>query len=244
MRVDARGTRTPTTGAQLHCPSGVFEPTGTTELLIESILGFFSAGQSTLDLGCGCGIVGISLANHGIADEPVCFSDVSDLAVITTQGNCNRYGVTSDCRVGSTLDPWKGQRFDLVVSDVSGISTEVAAASSWFENVPCDTGLDGSELVLEVVERSCDHLTSSGSLVIPVLSLSNAERILRALEEKFDNVQEIGRKDWVFPPELKSQLPMMQRLKDLGAVSWEHRFGTQIWTTTIVCARTPANGGR
>ena len=59
-----------------------------------------------------------------------------------------------------------------------------------------------------------------------------------------DNVQEIGRKDWVFPPELKSQLPMMQRLKDLGAVSWEHRFGTQIWTTTIVCARTPANGGR
>ena len=43
----------------------VFTPTGTTETIIEGILENNNEKRTTLDLGCGCGVIGLSLFKNG-----------------------------------------------------------------------------------------------------------------------------------------------------------------------------------
>ena len=44
----------------------VFTPTKTTEVIIEGILKNNSQKKDTLDLGCGCGVIGLSLFKNGL----------------------------------------------------------------------------------------------------------------------------------------------------------------------------------
>ena len=44
-----------------------------------------------------------------------------------------------------------GYKFDIIVDDISGISEEVAKLSKWFENVPCNAGIDGTANIEEVL---------------------------------------------------------------------------------------------
>jgi methylase of polypeptide subunit release factors len=95
----------------------VFTPTGTTEAILEGILENDYEKRSTLDLGCGCGVIGLSLYKNGLIKEPLYASDVSDDAVA-----------------------WKCKKFERIVCDVSSISDEVAKISPWFNSVECQTG--------------------------------------------------------------------------------------------------------
>ena len=49
----------------------VFTPTGTTETIIEGILENNKEKRTTLDLGCGCGVIGLSLFKSGLIKEPL-----------------------------------------------------------------------------------------------------------------------------------------------------------------------------
>jgi methylase of polypeptide subunit release factors len=55
----------------------VFLPTGTSELLVRTISSQIKQSGSMLDLGCGTGLVGISLAKPGLINFIIYFSDRS-----------------------------------------------------------------------------------------------------------------------------------------------------------------------
>ena len=59
----------------------VFTPTGTTEAIIEAVLENNNQKKKTLDLGCGCGVIGLSLFNNGLINEPLYASDLSETAI-------------------------------------------------------------------------------------------------------------------------------------------------------------------
>ncbi len=87
-----------------------------------------------------------------------------------------RNGVAAQCRSGSLFDPWRGQRFNVIVDDVSGVAEPLDRLSGWYPPaMPGGAGPDGIRWVLEVLDQAPDFLTPGGQLVFPVLTLSREQ---------------------------------------------------------------------
>jgi ribosomal protein L11 methylase PrmA len=215
---------------------GVFSPTGTTKLLIEAVKQKIVDPASLLDLGCGTGVVGLALHLQGIVKSPLCASDLSEPAVICSEINFKRYECPFDVRQGSLFEPWLDHKFDVIVDDISGISREVADLSSWFQGVPCESGEDGTSLVVDIIREASKYLTGNGRFFFPVISLSNVDVLLDTAKNSFDTVEMVSRQEWPLPDELKQHMPLLERLNDEGIIKLEKRFGLVLWYTEIYCA--------
>ena len=210
-----------------------FYPTGTSEFLIKSVCEKINKPGSILDLGCGVGIVGISLAKLGKATSPLYLSDASDDAIKLTNINADIHGISVDARFGSLYEPWSKMRFDYIIDDVSGISEEIAKISPWFKNVPCASGYDGSDLVIEVLSQAPEYLSTNGKIFFPILSLSNSNKILVSAKQIFKNVNFLARKTWPLPTEMKPHLEIVRTLAKNGIIEIEEKFGMIMWHTDI-----------
>jgi len=218
---------------------GVFTPNTTSELLISAVNKTISKPVKMLDLGCGTGVVGLSLWLEGLVTEPMFASDLSVPSVSCSQENFNRYRCKADIRCGSLFEPWSNEKFDVIVDDISGISQDVASVSPWFGGVPCDTGSDGTSLILDILRNASRHLLEGGNFFFPVLSLSNVDELLKAAKDNFNSVKLIERKEWPLPKELKSHMPLLQKLSANGAIKLEERFGMFLCYTEVYLAREP-----
>jgi len=229
------------TGKEIELKSalGVFTPNATTNLLIQAVKDTIVAPTNLLDLGCGTGVVGIALHLDGLISTPLYASDLSQSAVHCSRENFVRYGCSADVRGGSLFEPWFGEKFDVIVDDISGIAQSVADVSPWFQGVPCDTGEDGADLVVEIIRNAPQYLNEGGYFFFPVLSLSNVDKLLRVAKEKFAIVERVGRQDWPLPKELKAHMPLLQRLHKEGSIKLEERFGMVLCYTEVYCATNP-----
>ena len=213
---------------------GVFHPTDTSDILIEACRRAISAPKKILDLGCGCGVVGITLAKMGLCKGPVFASDLSGEAVELARKNAERMSIEYIARQGSLFDPWKDEKFDIIVDDVAGISDEIAGISPWYpDGVPCDAGQDGIKWIVRVIEQSRDHLTDGGALIFPVLSLSNESMIIKALNEFFPCHEILLKKDWFLPDEMGGRTDILLPLIKGGSISCQKKYGKWIWHTHV-----------
>jgi len=73
-------------GLNFDVHQGVFSPNKTTELLLEAVLKCSLEGKSALDLGCGCGIVGITVTKLARLVRG-CGSDISSAAIENAKAN-------------------------------------------------------------------------------------------------------------------------------------------------------------
>lgn len=218
---------------------GVFAPNTTTELIIDAVKKTISKSMTILDLGCGTGVVGLSLWFEGLSEEPVCASDLSVPSVFCSQENFRRHGCKADVRCGALFEPWANAKFDVIVDDISGISQDIAVVSPWFGGVPCDTGSDGTDLVLDILCNASKYLKEDGYFFFPVLSLSNVDSILKVAKENFKSVQLLNRTEWPLPKELKNHMTLLHKLSEKGAIKLEERFGMVLCYTEIYLAREP-----
>lgn len=222
-------------GTELRCEieDGVFKPTLTTELMLRAAAATGLTDARVLDLGTGCGVVGIAAAKLGLAREPVGLSDLSGRAVALTRRNAAAAGVAVDARIGSLLEPWNGERFDLIIDDVSGVAEDIAPLSPWFDGVPHRTGSSGVELTLEVVRNAPRHLLPGGALLLPVISLSAAATVIEAARLAFADVREMASQRWQLPREMLGHLDHLRRAKAEGRVDFEERFGMVLCYTSV-----------
>ena len=218
---------------------GVFAPNATTNLLIQAVKSTISKPANLLDLGCGTGIVGLALHFQDLISSPLYASDLSASAVHCSRENFERYACQADVRGGSLFEPWKDKKFDVIVDDISGIAQGVADVSPWFQEVPCDTGEDGTDLVLDIIRKAPQHLNEGGHFFFPVLSLSNVDMILQVANENFATVVRVGRQDWPLPADLKEHMPLLQELYAAGAIKLEEKFGMVLCYTEVYCATNP-----
>jgi 16S rRNA G1207 methylase RsmC len=218
---------------------GVFTPNTTTNLLIQAVRNTISKPVSLLDLGCGTGVVGIALHLQGLIKTPLYASDLSKPAVLCSRVNFARYACPAEVRDGSLFAPWTGDKFDVIVDDISGIAQSVADVSPWFQGVPCDTGKDGVALVVEIIRNAPQHLNEGGRFFFPVLSLSNVDKLLLVAKECFGTVERVGRQDWPLPAELKPHMPLLRKLKAEGSIKLEEKFGMVLCYTEAYCATDP-----
>lgn len=216
--------------------TAAFLPTGTSAVLIEGVKRTGLAYQRALDLGCGIGIVGIVLAHGGVIRPPVHASDLSAEAVELAARNYAAHGVDAVVRRGSLFEPWAGEKYDLVIDDISGVAEPVARLSPWFDNVPCDSGRDGTRLVCDVIEQAPAHLRPGGRLVLPVLSLSNRRKILDTAAKTFRNVDLLARKEWPLPKSMGAHAQELRALAAQGLIEVTEKFGMLVWSTEVYAA--------
>lgn len=220
----------------LNVAPGVFLPTGTTTLLIQAVKQAIPKAGAFLDLGCGTGVVGLALYLDGVVKGPLYASDLSESAVRCSRENFASHGCPAEVRGGSLFEPWVGHKFDVIVDDISGVAQDVAVVSSWFQGIPCETGKDGTDLVVTILRQAPNYLAPGGRFFFPVLSLSNVDVLLQTARANFSSVERIARLDWPLPPELNRHMPLLRKLAQEGSIKLQERFGMVLCYTEVYCA--------
>lgn len=114
-----------------------------------------------LDLGTGSGIQALAAGRHC---DAVVATDVSERALAFARFNAALAGADLDLRLGSLLEPVRGERFDLVVSNPPFVITPRGLVASAM--LPAydyrDAGRAGDALVAELVAGMGDVLAPGG----------------------------------------------------------------------------------
>jgi len=131
----------------------------------------FQEGESVLDVGCGYGPIGLSLAKaQGVA---VTMVDVNERALDLAKKNASRNGVEAQIFSSDVYEAVEGV-FDHVIS-----------------NPPIRAG---KKVVHQVIEEAYDHLNLSGTLTIVIQKKQGAPSAKAKMEEVFGNA-EVVKKD-------------------------------------------------
>ena len=147
------------------------------ELLIETLLPI-DLGKSLLDLGCGIGVIGLTLAyfHPGLN---VCLTDVNTRALSLCDANANTLRLS--------------QKVTILQSD---IYTKVEGKfDSIVSNPPIRAG---KKVTYEIYKGALEHLNGGGSLYIVIRKQQGALSVKSYLEQLFGNVTVLAREKGYF----------------------------------------------
>ncbi len=220
----------------------------------------------TLDLGTGCGIQALHAARHS---GHVVATDISDRALAFARFNAALAGLdagTIDLRSGSMLEPVRGERFDLVVSNPPFVITprgrRATADGTAGSDVPLyqyrDAGRTGDAIVQELVESVGEVLAEGG--VAQLLGNWEVRRGERWDERIGAWLDASGLDGWVVQRELQDPAQYAETwIRDGGttpdrdAAGWRDRYAAWLDDFAsrdvegigfgIVTLRRPAAGG-
>ena len=159
----------------LESDNGVFsknELDKGSELLIKELLPI-NLGENILDIGCGIGVIGLTLA-YFTPSLKVCLSDVNTRALSLCSANANSLKLS--------------QRVTILQSDI--YEKIEGKYSSIVSNPPIRAG---KKVTYEIYRGALDHLVDSGSLYIVVRKSQGAPSVMSYLEELFGNVALLAR---------------------------------------------------
>ena len=159
----------------LESDNGVFsknELDKGSELLIEQLLPI-DLGENILDIGCGIGVIGLTLA-YFHPSLKVCLTDVNTRALSLCNENANSLKLS--------------QRVTILQSDI--YQKIEGKYSSIVSNPPIRAG---KKVTYEIYKGALDHLIDSGSLYIVIRKNQGAKSVMSYLEELFGNVALLAR---------------------------------------------------
>ena len=125
-----------------------------------------------LDLCCGSGAIGISLAKI-CSNIKVTASDISEAAIAVASENADNLRAKVKFVKGDMFAPHAGKKFDMIVSNPPYIRT--AMISILQEEVKTheplgalDGGRDGLDFYRVIVDKAADHLKPGGFLMLEI----------------------------------------------------------------------------
>jgi len=152
----------------------VLIPRPETELLIEKIAEHIREGfapKKVLDVGTGSGAIIISLANMLKGKSEYFASDISAEALEVAKENAENLGLSdSICfRLGDLFEPWKGQKFDLIVANLpyvpeADLETLKPDLVNYEPHIALFSGEDGLTLYRKFFQEVGKHLNEHGKI--------------------------------------------------------------------------------
>lgn len=142
-------------------------PRQDTETLCEEALSF--GGDSVLDMCCGTGCIGISLAKLG--GMKAAFSDISPDCIALARENAALNGVEGEFFLGDLFENVTGKYF-LICSNPPYIpSGDIPSLQKEVQNEPMlalDGGDDGLDIYRRIAQQYKDYLLPGGHLLLEV----------------------------------------------------------------------------
>ncbi|WP_459994663.1 class I SAM-dependent methyltransferase [Marinitoga arctica] len=154
-------------------PSGVYgkkEIDKATQILIEHVE---INGKKILDIGCGYGVIGITLKKE-YPHIDIYMSDINNRAVEFSKINAKDNNIFADIRQGYLFEPWKNEKFDQIISNPPIVA--------------------GKKVWMNLIEGAFEHLNSEGSLQLVAFHNKGGSRIKDYMKKIFGNVSEVAKK--------------------------------------------------
>lgn len=162
-------------GLKFVCPPGIYHPTefSATRFMYRGLFNELPrVGRRVLDMGTGCGALGICLAATG---REATLVDINPAAVACAANNAalNRVQVRTLC--SDLFEAVPGEEFDLVVFNIPLLDKPVASA---LEVIACDPE---GRLFTRFMGEAPACLAPGGAVCVSVSNLGNRAAILAAL---------------------------------------------------------------
>jgi release factor glutamine methyltransferase len=172
-------------GRDFICDTRALIPRPETEELVEMILARLPDGPlEMLDMGCGSGVLGLTLA----AERPDChvtLADISEDALSLTKENSEKLGVENITLVRSDLFSSITGTFDLIVANLpyvpEGEAAEMARELRHDPALALFSGADGLDLLRRFMPESFRYLKPGGLLALEI-GHDQASQLLAGLE--------------------------------------------------------------
>ncbi len=213
---------------------GIFKPTDTTRLLVNASQKYLKKNQRVLDLGCGGGVITYLIYNKKL-NQKYYLSDLHSRAIERSRINLKKKNISAVLSEGSLYEPWNNFKFDLIINDVSGISSEIARISSWFKDAPSDKAKSGISNLKKILKTSNKYMNKNSIIIFPVISLSNVNQALKEIKNNF-KIVDLKKYYWPMPKTIIKKIKLLNDLKKKGHIRFEMKYNMFLCYTLIaVC---------
>lgn len=184
-----------------------------------------------LELGCGCGVISLML-KKAFPHCEFALSDIVATSVKDAKVNFAANGLSADIRCSDMFEGWGDDGdFDIIVYDISGISTDVARISPWFQLAHYDGNEDGISHLRTFLTQAQRYLTPGGIVIFPLISLSRVDLFEPMLETL--TILDFSQAEWplpldMFPPDA------LETIKRQGVSLVERNGVLSAWTRVYV----------
>jgi len=221
---------------KIYSTKKIFLPNLTTALLIEGCKKIIKKKNKVLDLGCGSGVIGNYLFKNKLINK-IYASDISKNAVNCAIYNANKVSADYEIKKSNMLNVWNGQKFNIIINDISGISTKINKLTNWYKYADNQSGVDGIKFNMQILKKYKSFLKKNGYLIFPIIGLSNRDKLIKFITKNKIQYKILAEKDWPLPRELYKYKKILYKLKNKKIINFEEKFGLLTTKTEIICCK-------
>jgi len=159
-------------GIELAVTPDVLIPRHDTETVLAESLRLAPDATTILDIGTGSGCIAIALARR-LPNASVTAVDISEKALAVARANAEKSGTDIEFLNGSFLEPVKGRKFDLIVSNPPYITSSDLASlqpevRDFEPTLALDGGQDGLDPYRSIIPDAPSCLRKGGWLIFEI----------------------------------------------------------------------------
>lgn len=185
-----RGKRIEYGGLIFYIFPDVYQPSDDTFLLARNLN--ILPNKKVLEVGCGCGLLGILAASQG---NQVTAVDINPFAVECSRLNAkiNRVHEKFHVKLSNLFEELNGEKFDIIVFNPPYLPQEKEEKTEGWLEKAWQGGLSGTEVIERFVNEVHNHVLEGGEIIMVISSISNPENTISGLGSQGFDVTVVAR---------------------------------------------------